>query len=100
MVKILAVCGNGMGTSLVIKMKVQKFLEKNNLTAQMDSCSLGESHGRIEGFDIILCSRHLEEQMKVPRGKYVIGLKNLMDENEFGPRLLEVINQNFAHTNN
>jgi galactitol-specific phosphotransferase system IIB component len=95
MVKILAVCGNGMGTSLVIKMKVQKFLDAHKIAASAESCSLGESSSRVGGADIILCSRHLEGQIRIPTGKYLIGLKNLMDEKEFGPALLEIINKHF-----
>jgi galactitol-specific phosphotransferase system IIB component len=99
MVRILAVCGNGMGTSLVIKMKVQKFLDANKIGSTVESCSLGESSGKVDHADIILCSRHLESQVRVPNGKFIIGLKNLMDEKEFGPVLLDVISKHFQTSN-
>lgn len=98
MIKILAVCGNGMGTSLVIKMKVKSFLDKQGIKAQMDSCSLGESAGYLnQGVDIALCSRNLVSGIHAPERTHVIGLKNLMDENEFGPELLNIIETHFPN---
>ena len=41
MMKVLAVCGNGMGTSMIMKMKVGNVLKRLNIPAQVDSCSMG-----------------------------------------------------------
>ena len=96
MIKVLAICGNGMGTSLVIKMKVKKFLETNNIDAKVDSCSLGESAGHIaQGIDIAICSHNLADGINAPERTHVVGLKNLMDENEFGPKLLAIVKENY-----
>lgn len=94
MIKVLAVCGNGMGTSLVIKMKVKKFLDANKIKAEMNSCSIGESKGYLsQGIDIALCSQHLAKEMTAPPRTHIIGLKNLMDEKEFGPKILEIVKE-------
>ncbi|MDU6316877.1 MAG: PTS ascorbate transporter subunit IIB, partial [Streptococcus mitis] len=46
MVKVLAACGNGMGSSMVIKMKVENALRKLNQTDfTVNSCSVGEAKG-------------------------------------------------------
>lgn len=90
--KILAICGNGMGTSLVIKMKVKKFLEKSQLEAEVLSCSLGEANGYLQqNIDIALCSKNLVSALQPPLHVAVIGLVNLMDEKEYGPKILELI---------
>lgn len=93
--KILAICGNGMGTSLVIKLKVKKFLDANEIQAQVESCSLAEAAGYLAtGVDIALCSQQLAGGISAPERTHVIGLKNLMDENEFGPAMLKIISEN------
>jgi len=96
MIKVLAICGNGMGTSLVIKMKVKKFLDANNIKAEMQSCSLGEANGYLnQGMDIALCSQNLAKNITAPERTSLLGLKNLMDEKEFGPMLMNVIKDRF-----
>lgn len=96
MIKVLAVCGNGMGTSLVIKMKVKKFLDANNIKAEMMSCALAEAKGYIsQGIDIVLCSHNLAKNVDAPERTTLLGLKNLMDEKEFGPLILETVKTRF-----
>ena len=44
MVKVLTACGNGMGSSMVIKMKVENALRKLGQTDfTVNSCSVGEA---------------------------------------------------------
>lgn len=43
MLKVLAVCGNGMGTSMIMKMKVSNVLKRLGIEANVDSCSVGEA---------------------------------------------------------
>ncbi|MCY1151652.1 MAG: PTS sugar transporter subunit IIB [Sphaerochaetaceae bacterium] len=97
MIKILAVCGNGMGTSLVIKLKVKKFVEANNIKCQIDSCSLGQAKGFIsQGVDIVLLSSQLASGLgTVPPRTHVLALKNLMDDKEFGPKILDIVEKNY-----
>lgn len=96
MIKVLAVCGNGMGTSLVIKMKVKKFLDSQGIDASMESCSLGEAGGYMnQGMNIVLASKNLVPNLNAPESCHVIGLVNLMNEKEFGPQILEVIKASF-----
>lgn len=37
--KVLAVCGSGMGTSMIMKMKMKKVLDKLGIQASVNSCS-------------------------------------------------------------
>lgn len=96
MVKVLAVCGNGLGTSMLIQKKVQKFLTGEGIAAQTDSCSLAESNDKIADYNIVLCSQHLVGQMKSDSKAHIVGLKNLMDQNEFGPKLKDIITSHFS----
>ena len=42
MLKVIAACGNGMGSSQVIKMKISKVFKKLGVDAQVDHNSVGE----------------------------------------------------------
>ncbi len=96
MIKVLAICGNGMGTSMIIKMKVQNYLNSKSVNADVDSCALGEAAGKLQGVHIALCSKHLADQVNIGEGQHLLSLTNLMDENEFGPALDEVIAAHFS----
>ncbi len=96
MIKILAICGNGMGTSMIIKMKVQNYLNGKGVQAEVDSCALGEAAGKLQGVNIALCSKHLADQVNVSTGQHLLELTNLMDEAEFGPALDTVIETYFS----
>ncbi len=96
MIRILAICGNGMGTSLVIKMKVKRFLDSHGVEGDMQSCSLGEAPGYLaQGVEIALCPHNLVTHLTIPRGGHLIGLKNILDEGEFGPLILGVLKEHF-----
>ena len=51
MMKVLAVCGSGMGTSMIMKMKVAQVLKKLNVDADVNSCSLGEAKSGLANYD-------------------------------------------------
>ena len=88
MVKVLAACGNGMGSSMVIKMKVENALRKLNQTDfTVNSCSVGEAKGLAAGYDIVIASLHLIQELE---GK-LIGLDNLMDDKEITEKLSQAL---------
>ena len=43
MLNILCVCGNGMGTSTILKISVKNICEQNHIDASVESCSFGEA---------------------------------------------------------
>lgn len=90
MIKIIAVCGNGMGTSMIIKIKLENIVKKLNISAQIDAVSVGQASSIVNEADIIVCSSHLEDS--IPQGKAkVTTVKNLMDEQEIEQALKKVL---------
>lgn len=88
MVKVLAACGNGMGSSMVIKMKVENALRKlgqSNFT--VNSCSVGEAKGLASGYDIVIASEHLIKELDGRTNGKLVGLDNLMDDKEITAKL-------------
>lgn len=92
MVKVLTACGNGMGSSMVIKMKVENALRQLNVpNVESASCSVGEAKGIARNYDIVIVSNHLIKEMEGCTNGKLIGLDNLMDDNEIKAKLEEAL---------
>ena len=88
MVKVLTACGNGMGSSMVIKMKVENALRQLGVSdIESASCSVGEAKGLASGYDIVVASNHLIHELDGRTNGKLIGLDNLMDDNEIKTKL-------------
>ncbi|MGV4281372.1 PTS ascorbate transporter subunit IIB [Citrobacter freundii] len=94
-VRILAVCGNGQGSSMIMKMKVDQFLTQSNIDHTVNSCAVGEYKSELSGADIIIASTHIAGEITVSGNKYVVGVRNMLSPVDFGPKLLEVIKAHF-----
>lgn len=44
--KIITVCGNGIGSSLMLAMKIQEICDENNIKADVESCDLSAAVGK------------------------------------------------------
>lgn len=66
-VRILAVCGNGQGSSMIMKMKVDQFLTQSNIDHTVNSCAVGEYKSELSGADIIIASTHIAGEITVMR---------------------------------
>lgn len=92
MVKVLTACGNGMGSSMVIKMKVENALRQLGVTdIQSASCSVGEAKSLAAGYDIVVASNHLIKELEGRTQGKLVGLDNLMDDNEIKTKLAEAL---------
>lgn len=92
MLKILAACGNGMGSSMVIKMKIEKVLRgMGKSDFKVDYCSVGEAKAQASGYDIIVASAHLIHELEGRTKGHLLGLDNLMDEAEIKTRLSAIL---------
>lgn len=60
--KIVTVCGMGLGTSLMLKMNIESILKKHGKSAQIDNVDLGSIKG-IDA-DLIIASKEMEERLK------------------------------------
>lgn len=67
-VRILAVCGNGQGSSMIMKMKVDQFLTQSNIDHTVNSCAVGEYKSELSGADIIIASTHIAGEISVTGG--------------------------------
>ena len=90
MLKVIAACGNGMGSSQIIKMKIDKIFKSLDIQAQIHHCSIGEAKTQASNYDVVFCSEALKDNFKnaQSRGTKVIGLKNLLSEAEIKEKIL------------
>ena len=90
-VRILAVCGSGQGSSMMMKMKIKQYLDKHGIPNVMDSCAVTDHKGKVSGVDIIVCSKHLQEEIVQEGNVSVLGVQNMLNPNTFGEELLALI---------
>ncbi|HFG2432647.1 TPA: PTS ascorbate-specific subunit IIBC [Vibrio cholerae] len=95
-VSILAVCGNGQGSSMMMKMKIGKYLEQKGIPHVMDSCAVSDYKSKLATTDIIVSSKHLSAEMEPGEGKFVLGVQNMLNPNSFGTELLDIIHNHFV----
>ena len=62
MISILTVCGNGIGSSLMLKMKIEEICAENNIEAQVESIDFNAAQGRKD--DLIVTVKELAEQFE------------------------------------
>lgn len=96
-VRILAVCGCGQGSSMIMKMKVGQFLTQQGVNHTVNSCAVGEYKSELGGADIIVASTHVADEIVVSGNKYVVGVRNMLSATDFGPKLMEVIGAHFPN---
>lgn len=96
MLNILCVCGNGMGTSTILKISVKNLCTKNNIDANVESCSFGEALSYLPSTDLVLTSP--EWSSMLPVSNVVIAeTKNLIDTASVEKTLLDAIKEHFPN---
>ena len=89
MKNILVVCGNGLGSSLMMEMAVKEVVKKIGLDAEVTHTDLSSAKSRIA--DIYVCVAdllpHLEEQGK----ENIISLTNIFDKDAIETQLVKLV---------
>ena len=92
MLKVLAACGAGMGSSQIIKMKIKKILDKLNIESSIDHMSVGQAKSMTTNYDVIFVAEGLKNNFSVKEPTKLIGLKNLLSEEEIEEKLKASLN--------
>ena len=88
--KILAVCGNGLGSSFMIEMNVKKVMKEIDAELKAEITHTDLSTARGEKADIYVATRDIAEHLQGLEGE-VISLKNMIDIKELKEKLEEVL---------
>lgn len=90
MLKVIVACGNGMGTSSLIKMKVETVFRKLGVDAEISHGSVGDAASIANQFDIVFCPVAFASAFKnVANTTKVLPLKNILDSNEITAAIKE-----------
>ncbi len=87
MLKVVAACGNGMGTSQIIKMKISGVFKKLGVPAEVAHMSVGEARSQTPNYDVIFCSEALVGNFRQTDRAKIVGLKNLLSEQEIETKI-------------
>ena len=95
MVKIMAVCGAGLGSSFVAQMSIEKVMKKLGVDAKVSHTDVASIGGYANSVDLIVAASTYEKQTKgkIPADKPVVFLKNLVDTNEIESKVTPVLKE-------
>jgi len=89
-VNMLAVCGMGFGTSLMMLMNVQDLGKKHGIEVRGEAVDLGSAKGRTT--DLIVASSEIAGQLSGEPTR-VVALTNLVDKEELERKVLPVLKE-------
>ncbi|PKQ18355.1 MAG: PTS ascorbate transporter subunit IIB [Actinobacteria bacterium HGW-Actinobacteria-8] len=89
--KVICVCGMGLGTSILLKMNTDKAMAKLGLDADVEAADIGTAKGAAGQADFVLTSAELAEELEgLPIPIRVIN--NFMDVDEISAAISDVLN--------
>lgn len=88
--KILAVCGMGLGSGLVLRMQAEKALKEIGIEADVEVSDIGTARALASSADLILTSEELAEQLGTVKPK-VVTISNFIDLREMVTKLKAAI---------
>ena len=83
----LVCCANGAGSSLMMKMTMQKVLKPG----KVHHCALSEGKTAASQYDVVFCAQNFVNMFKdaEKKGTIVIGLRNIMSAQEIEQKMKE-----------
>lgn len=91
MLKVLAACGNGMGSSLIIKMKIEQVLKDMGLQCEVHHASVGQAKSDARNFDLVIVSEVFASEFADAGNAKVVGLINLLSDEEIRTKVSAVL---------
>lgn len=88
--KIVAVCGMGIGTSVLLKMNAEKALRALGQDAEVEAADIGTARGAARSAEIVLTSAELAPEIGEVPAKVVV-IDNFMDVNEITEKLTPLV---------
>jgi len=85
-VKILAVCGMGLGTGLLLRMQAEKALREIGVEADLEVADIGTARALASSADLILTSEELAAQLGQVKPK-IVTISNFIDLREMVTKL-------------
>lgn len=84
--KILTVCGNGIGSSLMLAMKIEEICKEEGIQADVESIDFNSAQGK--DVDLIVTVKELAEQFEQ---KEVAVVRSYINKKKIKEDILEII---------
>ncbi|SDH99697.1 PTS system IIB component, L-Asc family [Arthrobacter subterraneus] len=88
--KIVAVCGMGIGTSVLLKMNAEKVLAALGIDADVEAADIGVARGAAQTADIVLTSDELAPEIGDVPAEVII-IENFFDLDEITEKLTPAV---------
>ncbi|MBO0896141.1 MULTISPECIES: PTS sugar transporter subunit IIB [Arthrobacter] len=88
--KIVAVCGMGIGTSVLLKMNAEQVLRDLGVEGDVEAADIGVARGAAQSADIVLTSDELAGEIGEVPAKVII-IDNFVDMDEIKEKLSAAI---------
>jgi hypothetical protein len=88
--KIMAVCGSGLGSSFMMEMNAKKALAKLGIDAEVAHTDLASV--TVNDADVFIMASDIAQSSSIPMEKIVI-VKNIVSVSEFEEKLSEYFNR-------
>ncbi len=84
--KIMAVCGSGLGSSFMMEMNIKKVLKNINVTAEVEHSDLGSVTPDVA--DVFVMAKDIAYSANLPAEKVII-VNNIIDLKEIEQKIRE-----------
>ncbi|WP_455810624.1 PTS sugar transporter subunit IIB [Pseudomonas graminis] len=82
--KIMAVCGAGLGSSFMMEMNIKKVLKKLNITAEVEHSDLGSVTP--DAADVFVMGRDIAYSANLPENKLIV-INSIIDAKELEEKI-------------
>ena len=90
--KITVVCGNGLGTSLMMDMSIKNIVKDLGVAAEVDHVDLGSAKGTAS--DIFVGTSDIAEQLVAQQvGGKIVSLQNMVDKAAMKERISAALSE-------
>ncbi len=96
MLNLLCVCGNGMGTSTILKISVKDICDRHGINASVESCAFGEAMAYMMNTDLILTSPEWSGMLP-DSDAVIVETKNLIDKAAVEEVLVAAVREHFPN---
>ena len=90
--KILAVCGMGLGSGLILRMQAEKALKELGIQADLEVADIGTARALASTAELILTSEELAQQLVGVKPR-IVTIKNFIDLREMVTKLGDAIDR-------
>jgi ascorbate PTS system EIIB component len=80
--KVICVCGMGVGSSMLLKMALEEIFPDLDIYADIQIQNVGEFGSFLGDMDVVVTSELLAQSIDIPDGVQLITVNNFLDKNE------------------